>query len=445
MLHVREIFKEAQSQMTRQLVPAILAAMLAVATGASAQQWERYESADGSFFIEHPPGWQVHETDEVITIVGDARQIAVISVPYNEALDARGHAQLVMQMLEASNPGLEADNWQLHEEGTVAYAQMRFAADGVPQDADVVVVTDPESQTVLWFSFSGPAAAYDREEAMMVLERVMVSIGGGLAGEPGTPAGPEAQTGPAASGVDAVIGAFIFVLEFAVGEQLGVAGEQMIAAELGRAWAEQGGVPDEMMMYPELAGEIMRLDQAELAGLQLDLQQAVTEWLEGSAADDPVVGLVRERINSGRQIVAGGEPQLSASAAQSYAEMLAFSELLHAQPRAGVGQLQPEIVEQVRGQLIAEWAGLSADSRTAVLSAPAVWGVLRHAVRLGDSQDGVQARAILAALTATGTAAPGQAQYVRSLIAEETLRQARQQTFNTWRWSMGYARTPLGY
>ncbi|MGI5818631.1 MAG: hypothetical protein ACOX9R_11105 [Armatimonadota bacterium] len=440
--------------MNRRVYTMVLAGVLCIAAMACADGWEKFVAADGSFSLHHPAGWDVNEQDSAVLIEsGDGRQIAIIAIPYQRGQSAREHALRMVGLLAAANPGLTATNWRDDDGGNAAYAEVGFTEEGVPQAGDVVVLVEHASRQALWFSHSAPAAGYDRAEAVELLQAVIGSVSLGDASQP--PAGGEV----AELTVEAreITGAFLFILEFSLGEPLNLESEQMIVRALTRDWDDE--LQEELAMYPPLARHLMSLDQEQLDELQRDLHGALREWLNESDPNDPVVAIVRERLEAAGRFVAAGEPPLTAAAAQAYAELIALSELLQDRPDAGIDAIRPDAVGEIRGQLIAAWPELSAEQRGQVLTAPGVWGVLRHALRTSGDEQEDQARAIIAGLTEaqagqTGVtqqpaAADGdddvRTQMTRSFVVQETLRQAQQHTFNTWRWSMGYCRGPMGF
>jgi hypothetical protein len=375
-------------KMKRLVGPLLCLTLLSAVAVAHADGWQKYVSEDGSFSLHHPAGWQVTEEASVIAIeAGDGRQISIIALPYDSQKSAQEHAHQMISLLAAGNPGLSASNWRTEDDGSAAYAEVSFTDGGIPQAGDIVVVKDADAGQALWFSYSAPAAGYDRPAALEVLQVVMGS----------------------------------------------------------------------------LAQQVMSLDQEPLAELQRDLHGVLIEWLNESDPNDPVVGMVRERIAAGEQIVAAGQPALTAVAAQAYAELTALSELLHREPQAAIGDIEADVVAEIRGQLTDAWGGFSDEDRRDVLTLPGVWGVLRHALLLGPQEQQEQARTIIVGLTTvpaaetppapqTGAATAGggagddiRDQMTRSFLVGETLRMAQQHTFNTWRWSMGYCRGPMGF
>lgn len=444
-------------KMKRLVGPLLCLTLLSAVAVAHADGWQKYVSEDGSFSLHHPAGWQVTEEASVIAIeAGDGRQISIIALPYDSQKSAQEHAHQMISLLAAGNPGLSASNWRTEDDGSAAYAEVSFTDGGIPQAGDIVVVKDADAGQALWFSYSAPAAGYDRPAALEVLQVVMGSLAPGRGSEPPTGAAlsPEAQE---------IVNSFIFVLEFSLGQPLSVESERLVARELTRDWGGADDPAQDLAMYVPLAQQVMSLDQEPLAELQRDLHGVLIEWLNESDPNDPVVGMVRERIAAGEQIVAAGQPALTAVAAQAYAEITALSELLHREPQAGIGDIEADVVAEIRGQLTDAWGGFSDEDRRDVLTMPGVWGVLRHALLLGPQEQQEQARTIIARLTTvaaaetppapqTGAATAGggagddiRDQMTRSFLVGETLRMAQQHTFNTWRWSMGYCRGPMGF
>ncbi|MFW5868853.1 MAG: hypothetical protein ACOCX2_13605 [Armatimonadota bacterium] len=430
--------------MKRHLLPSLLAALLCISTVASADGWQKFVSADGTFSFHHPAGWSATEQpSSVIVESGDGRQISLLALPYQPGQSAEVHARRMMGLLAAGHPGPTADNWHADEDD-LAYAEVSFTEDGVAQAGDVLVMRDTGSQQALWFGFSAPAAEYDRRAALEMLQAVMGSVASGSGSQPPT----------AASTLTAeeqqIVTAFVFTLEFALGQPLDYESEQIIARELARGLAERGESFDDLSMYPSLARQIMTLDNDRLDELQRDLHGVLTEWLNENDPDDPAVGIVRERMDTRREVVAEADLLLSATAAQAYAELVTFSEVLNRNPQARLDQIPLATVREVRAQLIAQWPNLTSEQRAEVITAPDLWGVLRHATLLGDDAEAQQARSTIAGITGDPVAPTGETedirtQMTRNFVVQETLRLAQQTTFNTWRWSMGYCAGPMGF
>ncbi len=273
--------------MKRHLLPSLLAALLCISTVASADGWQKFVSADGTFSFHHPAGWSATEQpSSVIVESGDGRQISLLALPYQPGQSAEVHARRMMGLLAAGHPGPTAHNWHADEDD-LAYAEVSFTEDGVAQAGDVLVMRDTGSQQALWFGFSAPAAEYDRRAALEMLQAVMGSVASGSGSQPPT----------AASTLTAeeqqIVTAFVFTLEFALGQPLDYESEQVIARELARGLAERGESFDDLSMYPSLARQIMTLDNDRLDELQRDLHGVLTEWLNENDPDDPAVGIVR--------------------------------------------------------------------------------------------------------------------------------------------------------
>lgn len=443
----------------------VLLALLISATIAGADGWDKFVAADGSFSLHYPSGWQVTQDDSSVTIdAADGRQIVMMAIPYSADRSAQLHAQMVLDLLAAAGPGLTVSDWRAEED--VAFARITFTEGGIARSGEIAAVKDPASRQALWFSYVGPTAGYDRALALDILPAVMASLTAGDGSRP-----PDETEAAVLSADDQrIVNAFLFTLEFSLGQPLDAESETSIARELVRGWQERGGSPEDLSMYPQLAQQIMSLDQEQLAGLQRDLHGVLREWLNANDPNDPAVGIVRARIEAGGRTVAVGDPALTAVAAQAYAEMFAMAELLHREPAAGLADIPPGVVREIRGQLIAAWPEFSAEQRQQILTAPNLWGVVRHALLLGADEQPARARAIIAGLidvpaadeqpaaqageapagtapTSAGAMTDQQlrAEMTRSYIAGETLRMMQQQTFNTWRWSMGYCNGPMGF
>lgn len=430
--------------MRRHSLPLLLGVLLCITTVASADGWQKFVSQDGSFSFHHPVGWTaVEQPSNVIVESGDGRQLSIISLPYQAGQTAEQHARQMLALLAVGNPGIEATNWRA-EGGDLAYAEVSFTENGAAQAGDVLVIRDANSQQALWFGYTAPAAGYDRVAALEMLRAVMESLAVGDASQP--PGGELALS----DGEQKIVTAFLFTLEFALGAPLDLESEQIIARELAEGLEEQGQTFAELSMYPPLAQQIMSLDQEQLDELQKDLHSVLNEWINENDPNDPAVGIVRERMDTRGQVVAEADLLLSATAAQSYAELVAYSEVLQDSPDAGVGEIPFDRVRAIRARLIEVWPELTSEQRADIITAPDVWGVLRHAMLLGESADALQARSSIAEVAADAPETVAASDDIRdqmshAFIYGETLRMMQQHTFNTWRWSMGYCMGPMGF
>ncbi len=452
--------------MRRTLTLAVM--LLSLAQVVCAQGWDTFVAADGSFSLQYPAGWQVTEQPSAVVIESaDGREIVLLSVPYRADESAREHAERMVALLKAGNAGLTAANWETSDDGAAVSCELSYVDDGTPYRSDAIVVKDDPGETTLWFSYSAPAAGYDQAAALETLRTVMTSLTAD-----GTEPGPEVDLSALTPEERQIVNGFLFTVEFALGQPLDLQSEQLVARELVRGWQAGTSTPEDMSMYPALVQQIMSLEQAELDELQKDLHGVLVEWLNESAPNDLVVALLQERLQAAKQVVAEDEPALTAVAAQTYAEMFAMAETLYRSPEATVADIPGEVVTDIREQLVAEWPQFGAEQRAQVLSAPGVWGVLRHALLLGGGEQPQQARTILVGLldipepqeVAQGAQAGGGAaapagggedgemteeelrdEMTRNYVYGETLRQMQQHTFNTWRWSMGYCRGPMGF
>ena len=267
---------------------------------------------------------------------------------------------------------------------------MTFASDGVAYAGDVLVIRDRTARLAIWFSYSGPAAGYDREAALETLQAVMASLAAGDASEPPATASAAAET-------EAVAAAFIFMVEFAVGQPLSVEAEQVIITELTRDWGE-AGAPEELAAYPMMVQAITALDEQELEQFRMEMAQVLNELLAEEEQTDPAIIVIRQSLASAQQIVAPGDPPLTAAAASSYAEMIAYAMTLHANPQAGMAKRPQELITGLRNHIVNNWQTLDNHDKAQALAAPYVWAMLRHTLRFGTPEQAADALRILVGL-----------------------------------------------
>ena len=192
-------------------------------------------------------------------------------------------------------------------------------------------------------------------------------------------------------------------------------------------------------------------EHAQLMEVQQALAEAVLEWIGETDPSDPVVQMIHARVLEGDKTLADGDPPLTETAALSYAELMAYAELLQSDPAAGLNSISQGIVEEIRSQLVEHWRQFSQNEREQIQAAPAVWTTLRQALLHGDSSDREKARGIIVKLApekGSGDASRGAAsddEFHTSMLAHQNMLWASQNAFNHWRWCMGYTRTIWGY
>lgn len=445
-----------------------IAALMLVSPAARAipLTWAKYVSLDGSFSFHYPEGWKVTEGESAVVVDGlhGDEQLCLYPLPYYQDRSPREHADLMLSALQSQNPGLQASGWQASpEDGTVLF-EMAYGAGSQQYKGIGLVVKEVGSKQAIWFHYFAPSTGYSQDRGLSILAGFVASLASGSASRPPSDSGTAGgATGGAAGGAAKSperlaenADAFMFVLEFALGSPLSLSEERMIRGELERGWSEQSDA--ELAAYddyPTVVSLIMTIgDQRQLVEVQQTLARSVLEWIGESDPNDPAVAMIRAHMLKGGKIVVDGNPPLTETAATSYAELMAYAELLQADPAADPSSLARSTMEEIRGQLIQHWLQFSRDEREQIQTAPAIWTTLRKALRYGDSSDRERARSIIVKLApekGSGDASGGamgideaRADEVRARLAFEIYRSS-QLPLNHWMFRQGFHSTAFGY
>jgi len=414
--------------------------LTACAAHAASELWTKYVSADESFSFHHPEGWHVTESESVVVVDGPStdEQLCMCILPYYRNWSPEEHAQLMLSALRSENPDLAASGWEADSEGRAVLFDLTYG-DGARQYRGTgLVLKDSGAEQALWFHYIAPSSGYSRDRGASTLKGFIGSIASGSASQ--SPV--LGRGGRIAENADA----FMFVLEFALGSPLSLLEERMIRDELERGWSEQSDA--ELAAYddyPQMVSLIMAIgDQRQLMDVQHALAEAVLEWIGEIDPSDPVVQMIHAHLLEGDKALVGGDPPLTETAAASYAELMAYADLLQADPEAAPGSISHSTVEETKRQLAQCWLQLGRDERELVQTIPAVWTTLRKALLHGDSSDRERARSIIAELAPGRTSHSAQGR-VMSMAEHNSMMWARQNTFNHWMWCRGFRSTPFGY
>lgn len=433
---------------THCLIGVIVVLLLASsAAHATSVLWTKYVSVDGSFSFHHPEGWHVTESDSVVVVDGPSsdEQLCMCILPYYRNWSPEEHAQLMLSALRSENPDLAASGWEADSEGRAVLFDLTHG-DGAQQYRGMgLVLKDSGAEQALWFHYIAPSSGYSRDRGASTLQGFIGSIASGSASQ--SPVVGRAER--IAENADA----FMFVLEFALGSPLSLSDERMIRDELEKGWSQRFDAElAEYDDYPQMVSLIMAIgDQRQLTEVQQVVAEAVLEWLGGSDPNDPVVKMIRAHVLEGDRTLVDGDPPLTETAAASYAELVAYADLLQVDPEAAPGSVSHSTVEEIKTQLAQCWLQLGRDERELVQTIPAVWTTLRKALLHGDSSDRERARSIIAKpapAKGSGDASHGAMstdELNASMWAHQNMLWASQNTFNHWMWCQGFRSTPFGY
>ncbi len=310
----------------------------------------------------------------------------------------------------------------------------------------------------------GELAAKQPQEAEAINQlSLQLSAPAGNAPSPARPAAetPRVAASPAppaaaSAELDRMRRSFLFVLEFAMGAPFTAAQEHLILEQFSPAWWAQKTDQEKKAFgrYPQIVAWILQARQEELEEMRSSLEETTRQWLRESPAADPVVAMVRARLQERGRVLYPGEPPLTEMAAAAFSELYAYAELLHRDATATPGQLEPDTVSSVRYDLLRAWSKFSPTEREQVATAPGLWLVMRTLILHGDTAQKENTRRRLLSLVSGTTTAPRprdsssprnaevNRQIMNNMIKHNTLMAIQQQTFNTYMWSRGFNYQP---
>ncbi len=428
---------------------ALLAVLLSLTPALGASDWTKYVSDDGGFSLHYPAGWSAEESDSGLVVQSEETSEVVLLLTFeSEGRDsARACAEAACEVFTQQDWAIEPLAWQ-PDDGDANPVTLHFSAaiEGTDLLGDALVTL--EEANVLWLSYMAPSEAYDRARATSVLQGIASSLEEGRGSKPPT---VRLRGGRA----DELARAFVFVLEFALGDPLSADEEKQVIESLLESW---DGQPDEALEafapYPDLVRAILSGDRDSLEELQRDLGETTRQWLDESDPNDPVVALVRAHQEAADEELVGGDEPLTRREATAYAEMTAYSLLLRESPLAMPEEADPELVGVLEQGLADAWPGLTSEERRQVAAAPAVWMCLRSVAERGSPEERAQARELV---MGAGAAAEEEGQPIETpdegdarTIAENMVRHQvmlniNQMTFNQYMWSHGLHQTMRGW
>lgn len=416
---------------------------LAIAPSWAASEWTRYIAPDEGFSLHYPTGWMAEPSDGALVLRSEetSEVVLLLVLPSSTGETARGCAEVAIAALGEQGWQLEPRGWRPEEPDANPVALHfggRVGGGAVEGDC----LTQLEDDGVLWLGYLRPEADYEEPRAFSILQGIAGSLTEGGDSQP-----PRVRI--RGGRADGLARAFVFVLEFALGEPLAAEEEGAVIDAL-----LEGADLDALAAYPELVRAILGADRERLVGLQEELATATREWLEESDPADPCVRLVREHLESAGRSAAEGDPPLTARQADAYAEMVTYGAALGASPLALPEEIEAEARDALREALVEAWPGLSAEERAQVAEAPAVWTCLRSVLEHGNAEQQAQARAALAGLGAEqseagaveeGTPNAGGDSAVDRMLRSQVMLNLNQMTFDHYMWSRGLAQTPFGW
>lgn len=426
----------------------VLLGLLLAATAGAAAQWTKYVAADKSYSIHVPTGWVVTPTDAVLAADNPktGEQLVLIAATADAGAGAKDMALKLLTNLQKALPTLQVTQWNdLADTGEYVFADLAYTEQGQAYQGNLFLLLGGGS--AIWFDYTALATDYSRLRAKALLDGFIRSF----VGDANSQAPDVDIPDLARARLDRNASAFLFVLEFGCGTAFTATREQALRDEIVEAWR---ALPEAQRAaydkYPDLVKTILALKQDQLAALQGELKRTVTELLDQSA-DSPGIKLLRDQMHASSQVLAAGDPPLTAAAADGYAELMGFVQAMAKKPHAGPEDIDATVVKHARADLLKAWPSFQDNDKQAVLSAPALWLALRTTFRQGTAEDKQQARAglkqLVAATTETKPASntTTTSEVARRALQHQTLLMMQQQTFNTYMWSRGFAGwTPAG-
>jgi hypothetical protein len=393
-----------------------------------------------------------------VEVTSGDEQILFIALPADPQKSPQQVASDTVQVFRRDMPDLTASDWRAGEksENRVVYFKSAYTQAGTRFASDALVMKDPGSSTAIWISFSGPASGYSKARASNILQGVLGSLAKGAgsmppnvsAAVPGTPS-PVANRQRETRIAENVRG-FLFVLEFAISAPLTEEQERVIGGELRGGWEQRSDAElAKFDAYPQLAKAILRGNPEKVEAMRSEMEKSTLEWLNDSDQKDPGVRGVQEAISTRGKVVVEGTQPLTAMAAQSISEMLAYSHLLQEQPNAMPSDVAAESVAAQKQRILAAWKALPTETRDAVTGSPGLWVTMRALLRYGTPEDQQRARDRILQMTGNSQAARerGSTDTTRkpasNMIKHNVMMDIQRQTFNTYMWSHGfnYSRT----
>ena len=430
------------SRLAASLLLVIALAFPAPAAGAQRTEvtWAKYVSADRGFSFHYPSGWRVQEGESAVMVIAPdgEEQLCLFQLPYYSDWGPEEHARLMVAALGEDSPGFEASGWETDAAAGMSSFELTYG-DGVSGYLGMgLVVMDRRAEQSMWFHYLCNAGRLARDYpdgwGWNLLEDFVTSLADGAGSQ---------RPGRVAANADS----FLFVLGFALGSPLSMSEEELILDQLEQSWSQ---LPESELSayddYPRVAAIITQIgDQSQLSEVQQLLRATVQEWLEDSDPTDHVVKLIAERVMGADVVLRAGPPDLTEVAATSYAELMAYAELLASARGAEPADVNAADVREIREQLVQAWASFNPAQRDQVLTTPAVWTALRRSVARGSADDRATALNLIAGLAPYAATQASSASAPMNMAARSAMLMVQQKTFDHWMWCMGYRRTPFGF
>jgi hypothetical protein len=427
-------------------------ALLAQDTGI--RGWQKYIAPDRSLSFHYPKGWTVKTDGPMVDISNGDEQLLLIAMPADARKTAQQVAKEAVEVFKKDMPDLTPSDWRTEPGNQLVYFRSSYTQSGTRFAADALVLKQTGKELAVWLSFSAPQKGYVQGRAANILQAVLGSFESGTGSQP-----PIAAPSPAAlpeanrqrvARMAENCQAFLFMIEFGIGAPLTAEQERIIGDELRSGWARQADAElAKFDAYPQSARTIMHGNPSKVEELRKTIESAMREWLD-QFPNDPGAKAIRAAIASrGRVIVEAAQP-LTAMAAQSVAEMLAYSQVLASNPGAMPSDVPANAVAEQKQRVIAAWKSLPAEIRTSIAGVPGLWVTTRALLNYGDADDQAKARERILRMTENSQPAAPQSsgsastKAIDELLQHNSLMMVQQQTFNMYMWSRGFNYTATG-
>jgi hypothetical protein len=378
---------------------------------------------------------------------GDTKeQLLLILAGVDQGQTVQDMADKFVQVLQGAAPGLKVTKWtDVDKAGKAVYANIAYDQDDQKYLGDMVVFVS--DKLAMCFTYSAPAGDFSQLRAKALLLGFAKSFAGKDASTPPDTVIPDLVTGR----LDRDARAFVFVIEFGLGTAFSVAEEKTVVDETILEW--QGLSPDAQAKcdaYPGMMQKILGLSQANMAKVQAAIHDSVVQVLQQSG-DSPATKVLREQLTKANKVVVKGDPPLTASEADAYAELAAFARLFADNPKAGPEDIKADAVKGYRAQLVKAWPKATAPDKQTVASAPAVWMSMRMTFQQGtaDEKEAVRRQishmiAYQVSLSSSSSGGTSGGAKPMDWATFNCLQAMKQTTFNTYMWAHYSGWTPMG-
>lgn len=415
----------------------------------AASIWTKYVSADKSYSLHYPSGWEVTANDSIVMVANSEtdEQLIMSILPFDKLSSAQELAKEFIDLLKTDNPYVRASNWRDITEGTndQVIFDLTDKNDGKAYSGLGIVIK--MNQQAIWFSYFSQEADYYLIRSNYILQGFIESIATGT-----TSKAPSINYNVNLENRnDSNAKSFMFVLEFALGAPLTKSQEDTITKELKDGWRYRS--EEELKtydQYPALEKTILKMKQKDLDKLRTELEKTIREWLDETDKSDKAVDLINKTLKSRGKVVIKGDPPLTAMSLTAYSEIIAYSRLLQDDPEAKPDQITTKSVNEIKKQVKEVWGTFSENDKKDIATSPGLWVCLRVQLEYGskETQNSIRDNLIKLGST-TGSIGPvtdnsnhNETKSDMDMTSHSCMMQIQQMTFNNYMWSRGFNYLP---